>query len=438
MNRKQLGHRREALLAEANGIIAAAEAEDRPFSEVERGRLTAIHGAEGSPGELAMVDQDVALLAAAHEAERRASAIIGDNTPPVSMVSMHVRAEDQPWGTATGAAFGEFLVAVKRAKLGGYQDPRLFAAAQGAGEAVDADGGYLVGQDMIVDLTKAINSGAILSRVGRIPLKAGANGVTVRVISETSRATGSRWGAVQGYWVDEGTAPTASRPKFAKVDLKFQKIAALGYDTGELEEDATAFQSVITEAFRDELQFMVEDAIFNGDGAGKPQGILNAAALVSVAKETGQAAATIVTANLSKMWARFSGRNPVWFINRDTNPQLDLLSIPAGTGALEPRFVNYGPDGLLRIKGAAVVETEYNATIGTVGDIVLADMSAYGYIDGGGVKQAQSLHVAFTTDEMAFRATMRCDGQVMPRAALTPFKGTANTRSPFVALATRA
>jgi HK97 family phage major capsid protein len=261
----------------------------------------------------------------------------------------------------------------------------------------------------------------------------------VRTINETSRATGSRWGAVQAYWVDEGTAPTASRPKFGKFDLKLAKIAALGYDTGELEQDATAFQSVMTTAFADELTFMVEDAVYEGDGAGKPLGILNAPALVSVSKESGQAAATIVTKNLSKMWARFTGRNPVWFINRDVNPSLDELSIPAGTGALEPRFVVYGSDGLMRIKGAPVVEIEYAATLGTVGDIMLADMSAYSYIDGGGVKQAQSMHVAFTTDEMAFRATMRCDGQVTPRAALTPFKGTGTTTlSPFVVLATRA
>lgn len=39
--------------------------------------------------------------------------------------------------------------------------------------------------------------------------------------------------------------------------------------------------------------------------------------------------------------------------------------------------------------------------------------------------------------EQAFRAFYRVDGQAVPRAALTPFKGS-NTLSPFVVLATRA
>lgn len=409
-------------------LVEKAETDDRDFNAEEQAEYDRLKA------EIATLNKRI------ERAEEVAAAEASKPAAPATpgIVRMHDNREDKPWGTDTGAAFGEFLMAVKNSRVNGVMDPRLMAAAQGGGEAVDSDGGYLVGQTMIVDLTKAINSGSLLSRVNRIPLNSGTNAVTVRVINETDRATGSRWGAVRGYWVDEGTAPTASRPKFAKVDMKLQKIAALGYDTGELEQDASAYQAVITAAFRDELQFLVEDAIVNGDGAGKPLGFLNAPALVTIAKESGQAAATITTANLSKMWARFAGRSPVWFINRDVNPQLDMLSIPAGTGALEPRFVTYGSDGLMRIKGAPVVELEYMATLGTAGDIVLADMSAYGYIDGGGVQQAQSMHVAFTTDEMAFRATMRCDGQVLPRAALTPFKGTGNTRSPFVALATRA
>jgi hypothetical protein len=43
------------------------------------------------------------------------------------------------------------------------------------------------------------------------------------------------------------------------------------------------------------------------------------------------------------------------------------------------------------------------------------------------------MHVAFTTDETAFRAVYRVDGAPMWRVALTPFKG-ANTLSPFVVL----
>jgi HK97 family phage major capsid protein len=159
-----------------------------------------------------------------------------------------------------------------------------------------------------------------------------------------------------------------------------------------------------------------------------------------VAKETGQSAASINTANLSKMWARMAARDKktaVWLINGDAGPQLDFLSIPVGAGALEPRFVNYNHEGILTIKGRLVVETEYNATVGTVGDIVLINLKKYRLIRKGGVEQASSIHVRFIQGEQTFRAFYRCDGQMMPRAPLTPFKGGANTLSPVVVLATR-
>ena len=43
----------------------------------------------------------------------------------------------------------------------------------------------------------------------------------------------------------------------------------------------------------------------------------------------------------------------------------------------------------------------------------------------------------FLTDETVFRFVYRCDGQPAIASALTPYKGTGNTLSPFVALATR-
>jgi HK97 family phage major capsid protein len=84
-----------------------------------------------------------------------------------------------------------------------------------------------------------------------------------------------------------------------------------------------------------------------------------------------------------------------------------------------------------------VVETEFNPTLGTVGDILLADMSQYVIIDKD-VQAASSIHVQFLTDQVCYRFVYRCDGQPKIAAPLTPFKGGANTLSPFVVVATRA
>ena len=185
---------------------------------------------------------------------------------------------------------------------------------------------------------------------------------------------------------------------------------------------------------------MVNDDILNGAGAAGPMGILLSPALVTVAAEGGQLADTIVTENNVNMWARMHPRsksNSVWFINTNVTPQLYLLEFVVGVGGF-PAFMGPGalpnaPSGSLL--GRPVVETEFNPTLGDVGDIVLADMSQYVMIDKD-VQVASSIHVQFLTDQVAFRFVYRCDGQPKIAAPLTPYKGT-DTLSPFVALAAR-
>jgi HK97 family phage major capsid protein len=74
--------------------------------------------------------------------------------------------------------------------------------------------------------------------------------------------------------------------------------------------------------------------------------------------------------------------------------------------------------------------------LGTVGDIILVDLSQYLLIDKGGIQTAASIHVRFVFDESCLRVILRVDGQPIWNSALTPYKGS-NTLSPYVALATR-
>lgn len=312
---------------------------------------------------------------------------------------------------------------------------QLQAAAQGAGEKIGSDGGFMVQQDVAAGIIQNVfTGGALLNAVRKINLGENSNGVSMKAVDETSRATGSRWGGVQAYWVDEGTAPTATKPKFRKLELKLNKLAALGYATDELLADFVAMGDVMFQAFTEEVRFLVEDSIINGLGAGSPLGILKSPALVSTTRTT---ASRVKHADVVAMWARMHSRakaNAVWLCNTDVNPDLDQLFFTGATNDVPVRFVTYGEDGVMRIKGKPVIETEYNATLGTVGDLMLVDLTQYLFIQKL-LETAASMHVAFATDEMAFRVTWRVDGRPAWVSALTPFKGS-NTQSPFVAIAT--
>lgn len=347
-------------------------------------------------------------------------------------------------------SLGDQLQAIASASLSGQADNRLvwqstvpYASVSGAGAGVPSDGGYLIQQDFVTELSSRMYAEAnLLSRVRKIPISANSDGLKVNMIDEQSRATGSRWGGVQTYWGAEADAATAKKPKFRQSSLELKDLIGLAHITDRLLQDATALEAVFSQAFNEEMTFAVEDAIVNGTGGAQPLGFLASPCLVSVAKETGQPAATIVYENILKMWSRMLSRsraNAVWLINQDIEPQLNAMSVPVGTGGipvyLPPGGLSATPYGTLM--GRPVIPTEYQPTLGTVGDICLVDLSQYLMIDKGGMKSDSSIHVRFANNEKTYRFIYRVDGQPMWNAPLTPAKGN-NTLSPFVALATRA
>jgi HK97 family phage major capsid protein len=113
-----------------------------------------------------------------------------------------------------------------------------------------------------------------------------------------------------------------------------------------------------------------------------------------------------------------------------------------GTGVAN-QVVYMPPGGLSQqpyatLMGRPVMPVEYCATLGTVGDIILIDLSQWVLAKKrGGPQAAATAHLYFNTDEQAFRLVFRVDAQPWWASALTPYKGS-NTQSCAVTLATRA
>lgn len=437
--------RASQLTQEMGVILDKAKEENRALSEEERTKYDALKAERDQMEFMAQEERDRQEREA--KAKKAATEPVGPGGADPNVTVGETREALQPF-----AHLGEQLMAVYRAQspvIEGSADIRLLyqadqetRAATGLSESVPSDGGFLVQKDFNAELLKrTYEVGEISSRVRRIPIGANKNGLKMNAIAESSRADGSRWGGIRAYWMAEAAEKTASKPKFRQVDMSLQKLAALMYATDELLDDAMALGAVVQEGFPEEMNFKVEDAIINGTGAGQPLGIVGCGAEVSVAKETGQAAATIVYDNIVKMWSRMWGRsrrNGIWCINQDCEPQLFKLAIATGTGGA-PAFLPAG--GLSgspysTLFGRPVIPVEYCQTLGTKGDIQFIDPSQYLMIDKGSIKAQSSIHVRFIYDETAFRFVYRVNGQPMWNTTLTPFKGS-NTLSPFVNLVTR-
>ena len=341
------------------------------------------------------------------------------------------------------ANFGDYLQTVRAAYLTpGFRDSRLERRAiSGLGEKNPSDGGFLVGEQFTSDIIERIYQDApVLGMLDTYEVKPGSNAVVLNGYDETSRANGSRWGGVRGYWSDEGAAMTASQPQYLQMSLALERLTALVYATDELIEDAPNLAKQVADAARKELEFKVLDAVMNGDGSGKPLGIISANCLVSVTKETSQTADTIVAENAikiySQVWASSKQRG-VWLANADTLPQLMTMSIAVGTGGIpvwQPANQMAGRpyDTLM---GRPIYYLEQSPTLGDAGDLLFAHLAEYAFIRKP-LQTAVSIHVSFTSGQTCFRFVWRVNGQPKWESAVTPFKGS-NTQSPFVCVAAR-
>ena len=343
-------------------------------------------------------------------------------------------------------SFGEQLIAVQQSAVSHNLDPRLSeiqGAIQGASEGVPSDGGFMVQTDFAADVLRDTYETAIIwNAADDTSIGAMSNGLKQNAVDETSRANGSRWGGIQAFWDGEGDAATKSKPKFFQFELILKKLRGLFYATDELMQDAQALTSIASQGFAEEFGFILDDVAVNGDGSGKPIGIVGHNATVSVAKEDGQLLKTVLAENIEKMYTRMMAKflpGATWYINQDVFPQLFQLQHTVGTGGvpvfMPPGGLSVAPFGTLL--GRPVVPIEQCATLGTVGDIIFANWKQYKTISKGGMQTARSMHVEFLTGQEVFRFTMRTDGKPKRKSKVTPFKGTLSL-SPFVTLATRA
>ena len=281
--------------------------------------------------------------------------------------------------------------------------------------------------------------------------------LTIELIAnaETSRVAGSRWGGVQSYWVEDGSTITDTNPKVRMIELRPRQLATLVKVTNTLLSNSSALEAFLDQAAVDDQIQTINNAIMRGDGVAKPKGFLNSGSLVTITKETAQAAATINQQNVLKMWARCLDEElAVWLTNRDAVPQVNALAASGAAGtipvmlAVNNNWPTMAVAGPMMLEGRPIRRVEQCSTLGTIGDFILANMSGYalGYRargDGAGsvdgepaIQKDMSMHLEFDKARTAFRYIIAVDGQTWLQSAITPEQGS-STLSHFVVIETR-
>ena len=311
-------------------------------------------------------------------------------------------------------------------------------------EDEDQYGGFLIPPEFRNELWLAVEQkNELLPRCTGVPMM--TTTIKIPYVNGFDESGGLVYGGIEWKWLDELAAKTPTRPKIGRITLSLKKVAGLAYASDEILEDSPiSMENILKNGFRDGLNFQLNKVLIRGSGVGQPMGILNAPCLVSVAKETGQAATTIIFENIINMYSRiYDPSNAIWLANSNCLPQLATMALAVGTGGVPVWMPAGGAAGQPNdtLMGKPIIWSKHCSTLGTVGDIILADWSQYlvGQKAGQGAtgKFDTSIHLKFDSDQTAFRFVFRIDGQPWWPAALTPPQATTATLSPFVVVATR-
>jgi HK97 family phage major capsid protein len=429
MKREDYLNQRETLLADAETALAESNLELYNSKEEE----------------VKLLDEKFDKLAKAQanmNAMKEAQPKIVNEEAKKVMIPAEVKNEEKKLRVFKN--FGEQLAAIKNQTITGIADERLnriqkeFNNATGMNIGTGSDGGFAIQTDFAgMMMESAATSGNILPLVDRYNVSDNADSVRWVDIDETSVAT-TVYGGVQVYWAGEADTVTAKKPKLSEKELKLHKLMGVAYTTYELDAHSNFSSDLYTRAFEKAIQRELESTIIAGNGVGKPLGFQNGGDIVSVAKESGQTAATVVYENIVKMYNRsINKQGSVWVVHPDVQEQLDFMSFPVGVGGV-PVYLGASSQGTLAtLKGRSVIESDHCAALGTVGDINFMNLEEYMLITKGGTRQDYSIHVQFLAAENCFRFIFFANGMPKRSSTLT-IKNSSNARSNCVKLATRA
>ncbi len=321
-------------------------------------------------------------------------------------------------------------------------------------ESSGVTGGYTV-PPMFANqlLTLAIEDTIVAPRAAKQPLTAR----TLQVPSlDITTAYGSGLspflGGIYAAWTSEAATRTETEPQFRQTvltawELSFYTVASNTL----LADNAVGLDSLLTQLFSAAIGWYTDYAFLRGDGVGKPLGIQNAPACISITKnQTGHFNWIDVANMLSQLYWLLRGSGSVaWVINQSVIADLyrmnDMSASQTGAGFGRVLFVpidrgaqadipqSSGIQSIGYLAGFPVLTSEKLPPLGTTGCVMLCDFSKYLLGTRQELQIDVSPHVNFLKNQMTWRVVWRGDGQPWLNNSITLADNTTKV-SPFLLL----
>jgi len=271
----------------------------------------------------------------------------------------------------------------------------------------DPDGGYLAPDEFERQLIQALDEENIFRSFARV-IRTSSGERKIPVASQSVAAA----------WVEEGQPIPETNAKFSQVTLSAFKMGALIKTSTELLNDsAFDIQAFLAADFAKAFANLEEDAFINGDGDGKPTGILHdtegAPTGVTAASATGISADEIISL-LYSLKAPYR-RRAVFILNDATVAILRKLKDNNGQYLWQPALTAGTPDMII---GRPVYTCTFMPVVAAEAKTVMFGDFSYYWIADRETRTFQRLNELFAaTGLVGFIGTQRVDGKlILPEA----------------------
>ena len=288
-------------------------------------------------------------------------------------------------------------------------------------EGVDSEGGYLVPDEFEHTLVQALEQENIVREHAHVFTTSSGNH---KIPVVTSKGTAS--------WIDEEGAIPESDDVFGQQMIGAHKVGTLIKVSEELLNDsAFDLEGYFASEFARRIGNKEEDAFFNGDGAGKPLGILAATGGAQVGVTA--ASATAVTADeiidlFYSLEAPYR-KNAIWVLNDASIAAIRKLKDNNGQYLWQPALHEGTYDTLL---GKRIFTSPFVPEMKSgQKSVIFGDLSFYWIGDRQGITFKRLNERYADTGQIGFIATKRLDGKlILPEAVkVLQQKGTASSGS---------
>jgi len=275
----------------------------------------------------------------------------------------------------------------------------------------DPDGGYLAPDEFERQIIQGLEELNVFRTLARV-IRTSSGDRKIPIASQGITAS----------WVEEGQAIPETDAKFSQITLSAYKLAALVKASVELLNDsAFDIQAYLAADFARAFAQQEEDAFINGDGVGKPTGILADAPVGVTANSPTALTADELIGLVYSLKAPYRSRS-VYLMNDATVGAIRKLKDANGQYLWQPALTAGTPDMII---GRPLYTSAFMPVIAPDAVTVLFGDLSYYWIADRTTRNFQRLNELFaTTGLVGFIGYQRVDGKlILPEAVKTIKQG---------------